>query len=77
MTRLESFRDCLALMTPYVTTWLMRSAPYFSRTYSMTSSRRRSSKSTSISGMEMRSGLRKRSKMSPWRSGLSSVMPMA
>ncbi len=52
------------------------SAPYFSVTYRITSTRRRSSKSMSTSGMEMRSGLRKRSKISPCGIGSRSVMPM-
>jgi len=41
------------------------SRPYFWVTYSITSPRRSWQKSTSKSGMEMRSGLRKRSKSSP------------
>ncbi|CPU66951.1 Uncharacterised protein [Mycobacteroides abscessus] len=59
-----------------MTIWATRSSPYFSVTYRMTSPRRRSSKSTSTSGMETRSGLRNRSKISPCSSGSSSVMPM-
>jgi hypothetical protein len=53
------------------------SSPYFSVTYLMTSPRRRSSKSTSKSGIEDRSGLRKRSKIRPCRSGSRSVIRMA
>src|SRR5205809_852066 len=52
-----------------------RRSPYFCRTYSSTSPRRASQKSTSISGGEMRSGFRKRSKINPYWSGSMSVMP--
>lgn len=75
--REESLSACLALMVPYVTIWATRSSPYFSVTYRMTSPRRRSSKSTSKSGMDTRSGLRKRSKIRPCCSGSRSVMRMA
>ena len=43
--------------------WATFSRPYFRVTYSMTSPRRRSQKSMSISGSDTRSGFRKRSKM--------------
>ena len=76
-TRAESFRACFVLMVPYVTIIDTYSAPYFLVTYSMTSPRRRSSKSTSKSGMETRSGLRKRSKNRPCWSGSRSVMRIA
>ena len=42
-----------------------RPAPYFSATYLMTCSRPRIQKSTSMSGIDTRSGFRKRSKMIP------------
>ena len=76
-TRDASLRACLALIVPYVTIWQTRSSPYFSVTYRMTSPRRRSSKSTSTSGHDTRSGLRNRSKIRPCSSGSSSVMPIA
>ena len=76
-TRPASFSACFALIVPYVTICATRSSPYFSVTYWMTSPRRRSSKSTSKSGIETRSGLRKRSKMRPCCSGSRSVMPIA
>jgi hypothetical protein len=50
------------------------SRPYFRVTYSMTSPRRRSQKSMSISGSDTRSGFRKRSKMRSYCSGSTSVM---
>ncbi len=56
-TRLESLSACLALIVPYVTICATRSSPYLSVTYLMTSPRRRSSKSTSKSGIETRSGV--------------------
>src|SRR5438445_6520293 len=49
--------------------WATRSRPYFSATYRMTSSRRSSAKSMSMSGMEIRSGFRNRSNSSPYRIG--------
>ncbi len=61
-TRAESLSACFVLIVPYVTIIATRSSPYLRVTYSMTSLRRRSSKSTSKSGIETRSGLRKRSK---------------
>src|ERR1700685_1566723 len=50
-----------------------RSAPYFSWTWRSTSSRRSWQKSMSKSGIETRSGLRKRSNSRPKRSGSRSV----
>ena len=52
-----------AFIVPNVMIWATFSRPYFRVTYSMTSPRRRSQKSMSISGSDTRSGLRKRSKM--------------
>ena len=66
-----------ALIVPYVPIMATLSAPYFSVTYRITSTRRRSSKSMSTSGMETRSGLRNRSKIRPCGIGSRSVMPMA
>ena len=62
------------LSVPNVMICPTESRPYFSRTYSMTSPRRSSQKSTSMSGIEMRSGLRKRSKSRSYLSGQTSVM---
>ena len=64
-------------MVPYVATKETLSSPHFSVTYRITSPRRRSSKSMSMSGMDSRSGLRNRSKISPCAIGSSSVMPSA
>lgn len=66
-----------ALIFPYVPIMATLSAPYFSVTYLITSTRLRSSKSMSTSGMETRSGLRNRSKIRPCGIGSRSVMPMA
>src|SRR6184192_2185388 len=54
--------------------WATRRSPYFWRTYSRTSPRRASQKSTSMSGGDTRSGLRKRSKISPNCSGSISLI---
>ena len=51
--------------------------PYLALTYSSTFSRPLMQKSTSISGILMRAGLRKRSKIKPCSIGSRSVMPMA
>ena len=53
----------------------MRSSPYFSVVYRIISPRLRSSKSMSMSGIEMRSGLRNRSKISLCLIGSRSVIP--
>ncbi len=63
-----------AAIVPNVTICATRSAPYFSVTYLMTSSRRSTQKSVSISGIEMRSGFRKRSKSRLYLSGSRSVI---
>ncbi len=52
----------------------VRSAPYFSLTCVITSSRRRKQKSMSKSGSSTRSGLRKRSKYRPYLIGSTSVI---
>ena len=61
MTRAASRMACRALMVPNVAICATRSRPYLSATYSMTFSRPFTEKSMSMSGMLMRSGLRKRS----------------
>ena len=53
-----------AAIVPNVTICATRSWPYFSITYLMTSSRRSTQKSISKSGIDTRSGLRNRSKIS-------------
>ena len=63
-----------ALIWCMVTIWPTLSLPYFSVTYLMTSSRRFMQKSTSKSGIETRSGLRKRSNSSLFAMGSMSVM---
>ena len=62
MTRPTSRITALAASVPKVMICATRSRPYFSPTYWITSPRRRMQKSMSMSGMLMRSGLRKRSK---------------
>ena len=57
-TSLIAARD---FMVPKVTICPTASLPYFCRTYSITSPRRSKQKSTSTSGMDTRSGFRKRS----------------
>ena len=60
-TRPASRTAALAARVPKVTIWQTWSLPYLARVYSMTSSRRSRQKSMSMSGIEMRSALRKRS----------------
>ena len=62
MTRPTSRTTLFAFSFPKVMICATRRSPYFCRTYSSTSPRRASQKSTSISGGETRSGFRKRSK---------------
>src|SRR5690242_21896786 len=57
-TSLMAARD---FIVPNVTIWQTDSFPYFCRTYSITSPRRSKQKSTSTSGIDTRSGFRKRS----------------
>lgn len=66
-----------ALMVPNVAMNETLSAPHFSVVYLMTSARRSSGKSMSMSGMDARSGFRNRSKISPCGIGSRSVMPIA
>ena len=61
-------------MVPKVMIWATFSRPYLRVTYSMTSPRRRSQKSMSMSGSEIRSGFRNRSKMRSKSIGSTSVM---
>ncbi len=62
-TRPTSLMTAFAFIVPKVMICATFSRPYFWVTYSMTSPRRRSQKSMSMSGSEMRSGFRKRSKI--------------
>src|SRR6185312_16413036 len=76
-TRPTSRSTARAWSLPKVMICATRSRPYFSWTWRMTSSRRSWQKSTSKSGIDTRSGLRKRSKMRPKRNGSISVMVSA
>jgi hypothetical protein len=69
IARATSRMTALAPSVPKVMIWETFSAPYFFRTYSMTSSRRSSQKSMSMSGMLIRSGFRNRSNNRPYRNG--------
>ncbi len=60
-TRATSLMAILVAIVPYVMMCATFSCPYFSVTQRSTSPRPSSSKSTSISGKEIRSGFRKRS----------------
>ena len=62
MTRATSLIEALAAIVLNVTICATQSSPYLRVTYSITSSRRSSGKSMSISGMSARSVLKKRSK---------------
>ena len=66
----------LAAMVPKVTIWVTESAPYFCETYSMARYLSAYSKSTSISGMDTRSGFKKRSKRSWYFTGSMLVIPV-
>ncbi len=74
LTRARSRTTIFAPNVPKVIMLATRSLPYFSRTYSTTSSRRRIQKSTSKSGGDTRSRLSMRSKRRPKLSGSMSVM---
>ena len=63
-----------AFIVPKVMICATFSRPYLRVTYSMTSPRRRSQKSMSMSGSDTRSGFRKRSKIRSKCSGSTSVM---
>ena len=71
MSRMQVF----GAIEPNVTMCETWSAPYLLATYSITRPRPSSSKSSSMSGIEMRSGLRKRSKSRWCGMGSMSVMP--
>ncbi len=73
-TRPTSRTTAFAFMVPKVMIWATFSRPYLRVTYSMTSPRRFSQKSMSMSGGEMRSSFRKRSKMRSFSMGSMSVM---
>ena len=81
-TRAASLIPCFPLIVWNVMIWATEGfldsspgpVPYFWATYRMTSSRPRGSKSMSMSGICLRSGLRNRSKISPYRSGSRSVI---
>ena len=77
MTRAMSRMTPRALSWWKVAIWPTCSGPYFSWTYLMTSSRRFMQKSTSKSGIDTRSGLRKRSNSSLNGIGSMSVMRRA
>jgi len=74
ITRPTSRTTAFAFIVPNVMICATFSRPYFSVTYAMTSPRRRSQKSTSISGSVTRSGLRNRSKYRLKCSGSTSVI---
>ena len=73
-TRPTSRITALDDSVPNVTIWLTASLPYFSRTYSITRPRLAWQKSISKSGMETRSGFRKRSNSSAYFNGSRSVI---
>ena len=77
IARPQSLMDALAAMVLKVMICATCSRPYFRVTYSMTSPRRFWQKSTSISGMVTRSGLRKRSNSSTFCIGSMLVISMA
>ena len=73
-TRPTSRTTAFAFIVPNVMICATFSRPYLRMTYSITSPRRRSQKSMSMSGIDTRSGLRKRSKMRSNSSGSTSVI---
>ena len=74
-TRATSLIAILAAMLPKVTMCATLSVPYFCATHSNTCSRPASSKSTSISGNEIRSGFKKRSNSRSYFTGSIFVIP--
>ena len=76
-TRATSFMASFVAIVPYVMICATFSCPYFSVTQFRTRPRPSSSKSTSISGSEMRSGLRKRSNSKSYFIGSTRVIPSA
>ena len=73
-TRPTSRTTAFAFIVPKVMIWATFSRPYLRVTYSMTSPRRLSQKSMSMSGGLMRSSFRKRSKIRSYSIGSMSVM---
>ena len=76
-TRPTSLMTARDFIVPKVMICPTDSRPYFWRTYSITSPRLSKQKSTSMSGIETRSGFRKRSKRRSNLSGQTSVMRSA
>ncbi len=76
-TRPTSFRTAREESVPNVMIWETALSPYFFFTYSITISRLLSEKSISISGIDTRSGFRKRSKRRSYFRGSTLVMPRA
>ena len=74
IARPTSRTTAFAFIVPKVMICATFSRPYLRVTYSITSPRRRSQKSMSMSGSEMRSGFRKRSNSRSNCSGSTSVM---
>ena len=72
--RPTSFSAAFAAIVPKVMICATFFPPYFCRTYSITSPRRRMQKSMSMSGIEMRSGFKKRSNSRSYCSGSTSVI---
>ena len=73
-TRPTSRTAARAAIVPKVAIWLTASRPYFSFTYSITRSRLPWQKSMSKSGIDTRSGFRKRSNSRLYCSGSRSVI---
>ena len=74
MARPTSFIAALAAMVPNVMICATFERPYFPVTYSITSPRRLMQKSMSISGIDTRSGFRKRSNSKSYCIGSTSVI---
>ena len=73
-TRPTSRIAARAAMVPKVAIWLTAFLPYLSFTYSITRSRLAWQKSMSKSGIDTRSGFKKRSNSSAYSSGSRSVI---
>ena len=74
-TRATSLMEFFVAIVAYVMIWAQFSWPYLSSTHFRTRPRPSSSKSVSISGSEIRSGLRKRSNSKSYFRGSIFVMP--
>ena len=74
-TRATSFKEFFVAIVPYVIMCAQFSCPYLFSTHSSTSPRPSSSKSVSISGKEIRSGFKKRSKSKSYLMGSIFVIP--